>query len=275
MTQATAVLATVVLSLTAGCSKKMPPPLAGQRASFLMSSPVSKDSDPLRRYVAVRHNLVVETPEADVARAWESTGAFCGTIRCEIVSSSIGGRTPDAPPSGALSMRVEPADLQRLFDHLGKSGSVVQHSTDSEDKTGTVIDVEAEIRNLTGFRDSLRGMLAKPGGSLKDVMEVQRELARVQSQLDSLATRRKVLANETEKVAVAIAFRARRSVIGGSVFAPIAAAWRESGTTLSESLAFMITLIAALLPWLLLVVPGFWLLRRVIRKVFRKRQTPA
>ena len=62
---------------------------------------------------------------------------------------------------------------------------------------------------MAEFRDSLRKLMATPNARLKDLVEVERELTRVQSELDSLATRRKLLAGETEKVRVTVAFSAR------------------------------------------------------------------
>jgi len=78
----------------------------------------------------------------------------------------------------------------------------VRHATESEDKTTAVLDTEARIKNLTGFRDSLRMMMAKSSASVKDLVEIQEQLTEVQSQLDSETAQRKILANETEKVAV-------------------------------------------------------------------------
>jgi len=52
-------------------------------------------------------------------------------------------------------------------------------------------------------------MLTKPGVSVADLLQIQEKLAEAQAELDSEATQRKVLANETEKVYVEIAFQRR------------------------------------------------------------------
>jgi len=227
-------------------------------------------SEQSQRFIAVGHNLVIETPEAELQKAWQSAGEYCRTLRCEIIASNIVNRTHESPPSGTLSLRVVPGDVGKLFDRLGKTGTILQHTTRSEDKTATVIDVEAKIKNLTGLRDRLRAILATAPGSLKDVVEVERELSKAQSELDSLVTQRKVLANETEKVAVEVSFHAKMSAVGRRIFAPIAIAWQGAGLVLSESIAALITFIAAVIPWLFLVVPLFWILVKLLRK--RKAQ---
>ncbi|MFB3884703.1 MAG: DUF4349 domain-containing protein [Thermodesulfobacteriota bacterium] len=224
-----------------------------------------------RRYIAVRHHLVVETTETELPKAWESVNEFCQSIDCDIVGSSISKKTQDTPPSGNLLVRVIPKDLKPLLEHIGKVGNIVTHMTQSEDKTNIVIDVEAKIKNLTELRNRLRTMLATRTGSLKDVVEVERELSRVQSELDSLVTSRKVLANETDKVAVEIDFRSRQSITETGVFAPIASAWHEAGRVFASSIGMVITFIVAIVPWLLLIVPGLWIASKLFRKLFRKR----
>jgi hypothetical protein len=66
-------------------------------------------------------------------------------------------------------MRVAPQDFAKLFAQAEKQGNVVQHTTESEDKTSAVVDTEAKLKNLTAYRDSLRVMLAKPSLSVKDL----------------------------------------------------------------------------------------------------------
>ena len=89
---------------------------------------------------------------------------------------------------------VAPQDLNKFLDFVGKQGKTSQHSTESEDKTAAVVDVEAKLKNQTDFRDSLRKMLAKPGVSVADLLQIQEKLAEAQAELDSEATQRKILA---------------------------------------------------------------------------------
>ena len=219
----------------------------------------------------MRHKLEIIARESDLPKAWESVIAFCGTIHCEVVSSSITTRTREAAPSGSMSLRVTPEDLNKLFVHVEKQGKIVQHTTESEDKTAVVIDTDARTRNLTSFRDSLRTMLTKPSASVKDFVEIQRQLTDVQSQLDSETAQRKTLANETEKVAVAITFRVEKSIGGAGVFTPIGDALRDSGSVLADSIASLITILVAVIPWLVLIVPACWLLVKSWRRLRRRR----
>ena len=224
-----------------------------------------------KRYIATRLHLVVETSEADLEKAWESVNEFCRSIHCDVMESTINKKTPYSPPSGNLVLRVLPQHLKPLLEHINKVGNVVTQNTESEDKTSTVIDVEAKIKNLTDLRNRLRTMLTTRTGSLKDVAEVERELARAQSELDSLVASRKALANETEKVAVSIEFRPKPSIAETGAFAPIVSAWNRMGGVFAGSIAAVITFIVAVIPWLVLIIPGIWFLPKVFRKLFRRQ----
>ena len=227
-----------------------------------------------QRYIAERHKLEIITPESDLQKSWESTVAYCGTIQCEVVSSSITTRAGDSMPSGIIFLRVAPDDLKRLLGSVEKLGKIVQHTTEREDKTIVVVDTEAKIKNLTSFRDNLRAMLAKPGATVKDLVEIQKQLTDTQSELDGETAQRKILANETEKIAVEISFRVERPSGNAGGFAQIWNALRESGSILGDSTASLITTIVAIIPWLVLIVPAVWLLAKVWRKLKLRRNRP-
>jgi uncharacterized protein YqgV (UPF0045/DUF77 family) len=224
-----------------------------------------------KRYIAMRIHLVVETSETDLEKVWESVNEFCRNIHCDIVESTINKKTPYSLPSGNLVLRVLPEHLKSLLEQINKVGNVVTQNTESEDKTSTVIDVEAKIKNLTELRNRLRAMLTTRTGSLKDVVEVERELSRAQSELDSLIANRKALANETEKVAVSIDFRPKPSIAETGALAPIVSAWHGMGRVFASSIGAVITFIVAVIPWLVLIIPGIWFLPKLFRKLFKRR----
>jgi hypothetical protein len=223
------------------------------------------------RYLAVRQKLVVVAPGAELAKSLEAVIAFCGTLQCEVISSNITSQTGEAAPWGSASLRVRPGDVDKLIAFVGKQGKVAQHTTETQDKTTNVVDTDARIKNLTEFRDNLRKMLARPAVSVKDLVEIQEKLEEVQAELDGETARRKDLANETEKVVIEIEFRAERTTASVSAFKPIGDALRESASVLSESLASLITVVVAVIPWLIVIVPGGWFLVKAWRRMRRKR----
>jgi hypothetical protein len=174
-----------------------------------------------------------------------------------------------------LSLRVVPDQLNRLMKRIEAVGRIVEHKTESVDETATVIDVEARLKNLTELRDRLRKMLGTAGASVQDIVHVEQELSKTQAELDSLQTRRKVLANETEKVSLSITFRARKSMTETGTFAPVATAWYSLGQVLAESVGALIVFVVMAVPWLVLLIPSLWLWIRLWRKLRGKRAAPA
>jgi hypothetical protein len=170
-----------------------------------------------------------------------------------------------------ILLRVVPDDLSNLLAFVEKLGKIAQHTTERQDKTTQVVDTEAKIKNLTAFRDNLRTMLAKQTATVKDLVEIQKQLTDTQLALDSETTKRKILANETDKIAVEISFRVERRDMHAGGFAQIWNSLRESGSILADSTASLITTIVAIIQWLFLIVPLCWLLSKAWKKLRLRR----
>jgi len=150
---------------------------------------------------------------------------------------------------------------------LEKSGDIIQHARDAEDKTNQVVDADARIKNLTELRDRLRQMLGDKSAKFKDIIDVERELANTQSQLDSIMSIRKVLSLETDLVAVNIDFSAKQGITEQGFFSPVARALKDAGRVMMESLAALITFVMSALPWLIIGIPLLLLIVKLWKKV--------
>jgi hypothetical protein len=225
----------------------------------------------LKRYIAMRHSLIIETPSRQMQSAFDATVAQCEQLNCQILSANFNRETPYSPPSASLSVRVPPRSVEIFLTGLAKNGEVLQHHRDTEDKTDAVIDADARIKNLTEFRDSLRAMLRDKSAKFKDLIEVQRELVNTQSQLDSINGIRKLLAQETELVAVNIDFSAEQSIAEQSFFAPVVQALDNAGRILMESIAAIITFLMTILPWLVFGIPMIILAGKIWHKIRNKK----
>ncbi|MGB2831695.1 MAG: DUF4349 domain-containing protein [Methylotenera sp.] len=225
----------------------------------------------VKRYIALRHTLMVETPAEQMQAAFDATVAHCEQLKCQILSANYNRETQYNPPSASLSVRVPPRSVEIFISGLAKNGEVLQHHRDSEDKTNAVVDAEARIKNLTEFRDNLRAMLSDKSAKFKDLIEVQRELVNTQSELDAINGVRKLLAQETELVAVNIDFTARQGITEQGFFSPVAQAFKNAGRVMMESFAAVITFFVTILPWLLFLIPAIILLRKLWAKIRAKK----
>ncbi|MDB5801854.1 MAG: hypothetical protein JWL63_2793 [Rhodocyclales bacterium] len=243
------------------------PAAAASMAEHSAAAGAKKVSDKkVQRHIALRHQLVIETRNAALQSIFEEAVRRCEQLGCEVPSAGQRKGNEYEPPSASLTARIPPAALDAFLAGFGQDAEVVQHSRQSEDKTNAVIDTEARLRNLNDLRERLRTMLASHPGKIADVLEIQRELTQTQAELDSLNGIRKALADETEKIALSIDFRGRASMRERGFLRPVASAWNHAGETLMSSLASLITFIAAVLPWLVILVPGFVALRKLWRR---------
>jgi hypothetical protein len=264
------VLILVGLTLIAtGCEKMHRSATASASGQMLFLTDAFAASP--QRYMAERDKLEIIASKSELQKSWESAITFCATIQCAVISSSITTPTGNSVPTGDISLRVAPEDLNKLWVYLDKLGRIAQHTTEREDKTIAVADTESKIKNLTSFRDSLRAMLAKPSARIEDLVEIQKQLTDTQSELDAETTQRRILANETEKVAVEISFRIEGPGGSSGGFVLIWNSLRESGSVLGDSTASLITTIVAVIPWLILVLPVVWLLAKVLGRVKLRR----
>jgi hypothetical protein len=97
-------------------------------------------------------------------------------------------------------------------------------------------------------------------------VEIQQQLTETQSELDSETAQRKILANETEKIAVEISFRVESASGNARGSAQIWNTLRESGSVLADSTSSLIYTIFAIFPWLILILPAIWFLAKAWKK---------
>ena len=235
-----------------------------------ISEPKAANNTDVKKYIALRHHLTIEAAAKTMQANFDAAVQHCEALNCQMLSANFNRETPYNPPSASLSVRVPPRNVEIFLAGLAKNGEITQHGRESEDKTNQVVDTDARIQNLTHLRDRLRGMLNDKTARFKDLIEVERELANTQSELDSYASMRKVLSQETDLVAVNIDFVATQGITEQGSFAPVARAIKDAGRVMMESFGSVITFLMSAIPWLLIGVPILLLVRKYWVKIKAK-----
>ncbi|EUJ11521.1 hypothetical protein Meth11DRAFT_2366 [Methylophilaceae bacterium 11] len=241
--------------------------LGGAEQSMTELSEPTAGQQQARKYIALRHHLNVELPANTLQAGFDAALKHCEALSCQVLSANFNKETPYNPPSASLSVRLPPRNVEVFLSGLEKSGDIIQHARDAEDKTNQVVDADARIKNLTELRDRLRQMLGDKSAKFKDIIDVERELANTQSQLDSIMSIRKVLSLETDLVAVNIDFSAKQGITEQGFFSPVARALKDAGRVMMESLAALITFVMSALPWLIIGIPLLLLIVKLWKKV--------
>ncbi len=119
--------------------------------------------------------------------------------RAEQLAREAGGYVESArvAEGGRLSMvlRVPEGSLDAFLGRLASLGEVRERSLSARDVTEQVVDLEARLANLRAVRDRLRTHLGR-ASDVPDILSVERELARVQGEIDSMEARLKSLRDQ-------------------------------------------------------------------------------
>lgn len=192
-----------VAVLVAGCSIA---PRAGLPASAPAPTPTSNGVGALRIQSADRM-LVRRGELSEVVE--DLTPPL---VRTHALTSSLGGYVASESRDSkavSVSLRVPEPKLDVALDSLSMLGDVKARSVSSQDVTEETIDVQARIASLTAERDQLRGLLSK-AVAINDVFTIERELARVQGDIDSFQHRLEHLRNTSALAQLDAEFRKKR-----------------------------------------------------------------
>lgn len=111
--------------------------------------------------------------------------------------------------NASLAVRLPAAKLELAIDELAALGLVTYRRVKVKDVTNTYTDVEARLKNLRILRERLRG-LYKKASSVKEMLKVEKELARVQTQLDSAEARIKTLRKNVQHSELSLSLSKKR-----------------------------------------------------------------
>ena len=239
-------------------------------------SGASLPADPVS-YLAYAYGIRLELPGDRLVGVMDGHAAACrdaGLRVCQLVASTRDG-DPLATLRGSLSLRAEPQWLQRFLtgvasDAIGAAGRVTSQWTSTEDLTRVIVDTEATLRAKRALRDRLQQLLATRPGSLADLLGVERELARVQGEIDSSESNLAATRNRVAMSALTIEYGSTVRGVAGGTFEPLRLAFAEFIVAVVESTATLVTVVGALLPWVAVVTMAVWLL---IRRRRRARRT--
>ena len=173
--------------------------------------------------------------------------------------------------SSTTTLRLDNAGVDALLADVAKLGAVETATRTSDDVTADVADVGARVRNAEASVARIRALMSR-ATRIGDVVELEGELSRRQADLEAMQARQRALADQTAQATVTV------RLYGAS--APVAATQTSTGflpglrsgwDSFTGFMAGALTVLGALVPWLLLLVPLGLLVLAIAR---RRRETP-
>ncbi|USZ68295.1 DUF4349 domain-containing protein [Halorussus salilacus] len=123
----------------------------------------------------------------NLTQAVESRGGFVGDT-----DEQVHNRANQSWTSGRLVLRVPAENFSAFLDRVKDEGGVRHVSTDTEDVTDQLVDIEARLENLRSQREQLRE-LYEEANDTETVLDVQERLSEVQTEIERLEAQQESL----------------------------------------------------------------------------------
>ena len=146
----------------------------------------------------------------DVAGTAAAVHAQALALGGEIAGESFNG--DPAKATATLQLRLPPEQVSAFIDWLAQHATLEARNLSTQDVSRQVFDQALAIHNLEITMTRLQELAQKPGASLKDVLDVEREMTRVRGDLDRLRAVQRGLEDKIARATLAVNIHMRRGV---------------------------------------------------------------
>jgi hypothetical protein len=209
------------------------------------------------------HMVVIDIPEVQLKAGFERVVSRCTSDtahHCAILQSDLS--SGDAP-SGLIKLRIDPEAVEDLIGLAAAQGRLERRSTRVEDLAEAIADTQAHIEMLTTYRKQLLELQAKAGTNVDAAIKVASELSTVQTNLERANGDAAYQSKRTTTDVVNIDFVVAEHK---AFWRPVREAFGGFLGNLSNGVSQAITAVAYIVPWLLVVLPGLYLVRYLWRR---------
>jgi hypothetical protein len=189
----------------------------------------------------------------------------------------VGGdqrRSVDADAQAELELRVPAAKFTGLIDQLATLGRQQRREIRTQDVTEETIDLDARISTQRARVESARKLLAR-AGSISELVSLESELARREADLASLEAKKRRLADLTALSTITVTFVGRdASTAEDETKVGFLVGLRGGWSVFLASMTIMLTVLGAVLPWLIAFGVPVGVLVAALRRRRRRRSAP-
>ena len=102
------------------------------------------------------------------------------------VATQSSSKLPNGKLQGTIVLKVLPENLESFLQKARTLGELKNQTLGTEDVTKAYFDTDARLRNAKRMEERLLEMLQKKTGKVSDLLEVEKELARVREQIERM-----------------------------------------------------------------------------------------
>lgn len=170
-------------------------------ANVAEQSPAPANSSAANATKMVVTTAAMSVEVKDVAKAVETVRGLASAAGAEVadlkftagvdaenpvpLDSRGGASSTQGPANAQIALRVPAAKLADVQHRVGALGKVTTQSSNQSDVTQQHVDMTARLANLRAEEAQLRSIMSR-AGKISDLLEVERELARVRGDIESM-----------------------------------------------------------------------------------------
>lgn len=182
-------------------------------------------------------------------------------------SSFAGGR--DQVKTAMLELKVPAAKYDQAVSGLNGIGKLESINTSAEDVGEEYVDVAARVANSHRLEERLISLLATRTGKLQDVLNVERELARVREEIERNEGRMRYLKTRSAISTLSVTLHEPYPILGRTPGEnPLAVAVRQAWRNFVGLVAGFIASLGVLIPVAVMGVFGW----RIYRGISKRRK---
>jgi hypothetical protein len=158
--------------------------------------------------------------------------------------------------SGTFTLRVPADRFDAMFAGVRALGKVASDKVEVQDVTKAYFDLETRLRVKRDTEARLREILRTRTARLADILEAERELARVTEEIESLEGTRRFYDEQVTFATLVVSVQQRPPVVRTGPLQPMREALRDSLRLMAQSAAGLVYLLAFALPWSVVAAIG-------------------
>lgn len=250
----------------AACSRQADsgaPAMATDAAAPEASSSVVGQANRAGSFLAYEHEVMIRTRAQDIARRVEFVRKACmagqfGT--CSVLNEE---QSAGESPSGSLKMRAEAKAIEPLVKLAADGADIAQRSTHAEDLADAVRDNGLREQRLRVQHEKLIELMARRDIKVEDLIALTQQLSSLEADMQSAEQESAQQQRRIETNLLTISFQSEGVTVESS---RIRQAIRGLGETWDASVATLITVVGALLPFAAFVLVIVVLVRFIRRR---------
>jgi hypothetical protein len=264
--------------LAAGCKKNDQPAAADAPAAAAAADTTAPGATKAGRseapapinlpQLAYSHSYGLELPGREIRPMVERHQQACadaGPTVCQVLGADI--HDAQGETAAMLKLQAQPMWLSAFRARLdgdasAAGGKVTASGTESEDLSRDLVDTEAALKAKIVLRDRLQGLLAHHQGKLGELVSVEHNLAQVQGEIDAAQSELRMMRTRVQTSVLTVDYHTLPAPVSARAAAPLKASLDGAFAVFMRGAGLLVTVSAALAPFLVVGVPVWLVLRR-------------